>query len=127
MMKTIFVVDDSDINLSLAKKTLEDHYRVLTMPSVKKMFSLLEKITPDLILLDIEMPDIGGFEALLSLKSNPLYSGIPVVFLTGYTDNTIEARGYEQGVADFITKPFSSLTLINCIKSNLEKVLKEAL
>jgi putative two-component system response regulator len=127
MMKTIFVVDDSDINLSLAKKTLEDHYRVLTMSSAKKMFSLLEKITPDLILLDIEMPDIGGFEALLSLKSNPLYSEIPVVFLTGYTDNTIETRGYELGVADFITKPFSSLALINCVKTNLEKTLKEAM
>jgi len=126
-MKTVFVVDDSDINLSMAKKTLEEHYRVLTMPSAKKMFSLLEKITPDLILLDIEMPEIGGFEALLSLKSNPLYSEIPIVFLTGYTDDTIEARGYELGVADFITKPFSTLTLINCIKSNLEKVLKEAL
>jgi len=126
MMKTVFVVDDSDINLSMARKTLEEHYRVLTMPSAKKMFTLLEKITPDLILLDIEMPEIGGFEALISLKSNPLYSGIPVVFLTGYTDKTIEERGYELGVADFITKPFSTHVLIDCVKKNLDKALQEA-
>jgi len=56
-MKTIFAVDDSDSNLSLAKKALEEHYRILTMPSAAKMFALLEKITPDLILLDIEMPE----------------------------------------------------------------------
>jgi len=123
MNKTIFVVDDSDINLSMAKKTLEDNYRVLTMPSAKKMLALLEKITPDLILLDIEMPEIDGFEALISLKSNPLYSEIPVVFLTGYTEDTIEARGYELGVADFITKPFTVHSLINCVKTNLEKAL----
>lgn len=125
MNKTIFVVDDSDINLSMAKKSLEEHYRVLTMPSAKKMFAILEKITPDLILLDIEMPEIGGFEALISLKSNPSYSGIPVIFLTGYTDNTIEARGYELGIADFITKPFSTHNLIDCIKKNLDNALQE--
>jgi len=55
-MKTIFVVDDSDINLSLAENALENQYQVMTMPSAVKMFVLLEKMIPDLILLDIEMP-----------------------------------------------------------------------
>jgi len=119
-MKTIFVVDDSDINLSIAKKALEAHYRVLTIPSAKKMFNLLEKITPDMILLDIEMPELDGFEALLYLKANPLYADIPVIFLTGYTDNIIETRGFEMGVVDFITKPFYPLVLYNRIKTHLE-------
>jgi len=82
-MKTIFVVDDSDTNLSMAEAVLEDHYRVMTMPSAAKMFSLLTKIIPDLILLDIEMPDMDGFEALKKLKAETAWVEIPVIFLTG--------------------------------------------
>jgi len=119
-MKTIFAVDDSDTNLSVVKKALEKSYRVLTMPSAAKMFTLLEKIAPDLILLDIEMPEMDGFEALIYLKSNLLYKDIPVIFLTSYTDDAIEARGFELGVVDFITKPFSTPVLINRIKTHLD-------
>jgi len=119
-MKTVFVVDDNDINLLMAKKALEEHYRVLTMLSVKKMFALLEKITPDLILLDIQMPEIDGYEALSRLKSGS-FAGIPVIFLTGYTDKTVEKRGHELGVADFICKPFSAHELFNRIKTFLDK------
>jgi len=119
-MKTIFAVDDNDSNLSVVKKALQGRYRVLTMPSAEKMFRLLERITPDLILLDIEMPEINGFEALQSLKSSPLYADIPVIFLTSYTDDNIEARGFELGVVDFITKPFSTPVLLNRIKMHLD-------
>jgi putative two-component system response regulator len=119
-MKTIFVVDDSDTNLSMVEDALENKYQVMTMPSAAKMFTLLEKITPDLILLDIEMPDMNGFEALLCLKSSHLYDNIPVIFLTGYTDNEIEAHGFEMGVVDFITKPFSTPVLLNRIKTHLD-------
>jgi putative two-component system response regulator len=120
MMKTIFTVDDSDTNLSIVKKALENHYRVYTMPSAQKMFSLLEVIIPDLIMLDIEMPQMDGNEALLSLKKNPLYVDIPVIFLTSYTDDKIEANGFELGVVDFITKPFSTPVLLNRIKMHLD-------
>jgi putative two-component system response regulator len=120
-MKTIFAVDDSDTNLSMAKKALENRYRVFTMPSAAKMFALLEKITPDLILLDIEMPEMSGFEALICLKTSQLYKDIPVIFLTGYTDNgNIEASGFELGVVDFIAKPFATPVLLNRIKTHLE-------
>jgi putative two-component system response regulator len=118
-VKTIFAVDDSDTNLSTAKKALEGRYRVLTMPSAAKMFALLEKITPNMILLDIEMPEMDGFEALLVLKSNPLYEDIPVIFLTSYTDDAIQARGFELGVVDFIAKPFSTPVLLNRLKLHL--------
>jgi len=119
-MKTIFVVDDSDTNLSMAEEALDKLYRVMTMPSANKMFSLLGKITPDLILLDIEMPEMDGFEALKKLKSESLWSNIPVVFLTGRTDAAVEVHGFEMGAVDFITKPFSAPVLINRIKTHLE-------
>jgi len=120
MMKTIFAVDDSDTNLSIVKKALENHYRIYTMPSALKMFEFLKKITPDLILLDIEMPEMDGSEALLLLKANPLYADIPVIFLTSFSDDEIEANGFELGVVDFVTKPFSSHVLLNRIKTHLD-------
>jgi len=119
-MKTIFAVDDSDTNLSIVKKALENNYRIFTMPSALKMFTLLEKITPDLILLDIEMPEMDGSEALQVLKSNPLYADIPVIFLTSYTDENVEACGFELGVVDYIVKPFSTSVLLNRIKTHLD-------
>jgi putative two-component system response regulator len=127
MLKTIFVVDDNDINLSIAREALKGQYRVMTLPSALKMFQLLEKITPDLILLDIEMPEINGFEALRLLKSNDSQADIPVVFLTSMTDVTIEASGFEMGVVDFITKPFSAPVLINRLKAhlNIDEIIRE--
>jgi putative two-component system response regulator len=120
-MKTIFAVDDSDSNLYLLSQALDTQYRVLTLPSAAKMFAILEKVTPDLILLDIEMPEMNGFEALERLKANNSYSGIPVVFLSGYIDDEIKARGLELGVADFVSKPFVIPTLLNSIEAQLSK------
>ena len=119
MQKTIFVVDDNDTNLSMAEEALEDQYRLMTLPSAAKMFALLEKILPDLILLDIEMPEMDGFMALAELKSSPKYADIPVIFLTSMTDAAVEAQGFQLGVVDFITKPFSTPVLLNRIKTHL--------
>jgi putative two-component system response regulator len=119
-VKTIFVIDDSDTNLSMAESVLEDQYRVMTMPSAKKMFSLLDKASPDLILLDIEMPEMDGFQALSKLKNSTAWSEIPVMFLTGRNDVSVEAKGLEMGAVDFITKPFSAPVLLNRIKTHLD-------
>ena len=119
-MKTIFVVDDSDTNLSMAEAALEDQYRVMTMPSAAKMFELLTKLFPDLILLDIEMPEMDGFEALKKLKENDFTAHIPVMFLTGRNDPKVEVRGFELGAVDFVTKPFSAPVLLNRIKTHMD-------
>ena len=119
-MKTIFVVDDSDTNLAMAEQALEDDYRVMTVPSAGKMFSLLEKMTPDLILLDIEMPEMNGFEALEKLKSGTLWLSIPVIFLTGTVNASIEERSSKLGAVGIVTKPFSPSMLLECVKSHIE-------
>jgi putative two-component system response regulator len=119
MKKTIFIVDDNNTNLLAANEALEKEYRVMTLPSAAKMFALLEKIRPNLILLDIEMPETDGFEALQMLKSNDSYADIPVIFLTSHFDTFIEAKGLQLGAIDFITKPFSAPVLINRIKNHL--------
>ena len=127
MQKTVFVVDDNDTNLATAEEALEEHYRVLTLPSAAKMFALLEKIKPDLILLDIAMPEMDGFEALRRLKTNNAYADIPVIFLTGMTDAAVEVSGFELGVIDFVTKPFSAPVLLNRIKThlNIDELIRE--
>jgi putative two-component system response regulator len=119
MLKTIFVVDDNDTNLSMAKEALKDVYRVMTLPSAAKMFALMEKVKPDLILLDIEMPEIDGFEALQRLKNSGSFADIPVIFVTSTTAVAAEIRGFEMGVVDFITKPFSPPVLLNRVKTHL--------
>jgi putative two-component system response regulator len=127
-MKTIFVVDDNDTNLVAAKTAVEGTYRTLTIPSAAKMFKLGEKITPDLILLDVEMPEMDGFEALALLKASPKLKHIPVIFLTAIQDPDSEIRGFELGALDFITKPFSAPVLMKRIEMHLEtdKLMKDS-
>ena len=127
MQKNIFVVDDNVVNLQVAKEALKDLYRVRTLPSAAKMFEMIDKVTPDLILLDIEMPEMDGFEALSILKSKDYTTSIPIIFLTSLTDEEVEARGFEMGVIDFINKPFSVPVLLNRIKTHLgiDEIIKE--
>jgi len=120
MQKTIFLVDDNATNLTVAEEVLAKHYRVVALSSAAKMFSALEKFTPDLILLDIEMPEISGFAALKRLRTNTAYANIPVIFLTGRTDSVSEAYGIESGARDFIMKPFSEPVLINRVRYHLQ-------
>jgi putative two-component system response regulator len=93
------------------------------------MFQLLEKITPDLILLDVDMPEMNGFEALSIIKKDEKYSNIPVIFLTAKNDSESEIRGFEIGAIDFINKPFSPPVLIRRIETHIEmdRLIKESL
>jgi len=119
-MKTIFIVDDNDVNLSTAAKALSAQYRVFTLPSAAAMFELLDSVVPDLILLDILMPEMDGFQAMSLLKKDPRYSDIPVLFLSGRNDAATEAHGFEMGAVDFISKPFSEPVMLNRIKTHLD-------
>jgi len=117
-LKTIFVVDDSDTNLAKAEESLEDDFNVMTVPSAAKMFALLEKIKPDLILLDIEMPEMDGFETLERLKAGN-WADIPVIFLTGTINAAIEERSSALGAVGIITKPFSQSVLLEQINQKI--------
>ena len=119
-MKTIFIVDDSDTNLLTAKTTLDGTYRTFALPSAARMFKLAEKIKPDLILLDIDMPEMDGFQTIQLLKQNEKLASVPVVFLTAINDAAAEVRGFELGALDFITKPFSQPELLKRIKLYIE-------
>ncbi|MCL2064163.1 MAG: hybrid sensor histidine kinase/response regulator [Candidatus Cloacimonetes bacterium] len=119
-MKTIFIVDDKDTNLLLAKTALEGAFKTFALPSAERMFKLADKITPDLILLDIDMPDMDGFEAMSILKKDEKLKSIPVIFLTGKNDAASEIHGFELGALDFINKPFSAPVLLKRVESHIE-------
>ena len=119
-MKTIFVVDDNNVNLLAADEALSKHYKVFTLPSAANLFELIEDVRPDLILLDILMPEMDGFETLKILKTNGRFLDIPVIFLTSRNDAGTESQGFDMGAVDFISKPFSKPVLLNRIKTHLE-------
>ncbi len=104
--KVIMVVDDTVINLKYASEVLDDTYKVIPAKSGTKALELLEKIIPDLILLDVEMPEIDGHETLKRIKANPKTASVPVIFLTAHSDKENELAGFKLGAVDFITKPF---------------------
>jgi putative two-component system response regulator len=110
--KTIILVDDNPINLKLARNTLMDKYDVFTVPSAEKLFQLLEKTVPDIILLDVLMPEMSGYEAIKILKSKPQTANIPVIFLTSKSDPHSELEGFIQGAVDYVSKPFSPQLLL---------------
>jgi putative two-component system response regulator len=87
-------------------------YDVFTVPSAEKLFQLLEKTLPDIILLDVMMPGISGYDAIKVLKSNSRTSDIPVIFLTSKNDTSSELEGFIQGAVDYVSKPFSPQLLL---------------
>ncbi|MDR1854708.1 MAG: response regulator [Azoarcus sp.] len=116
---TVAVVDDNVTNLKIARSILDAHYDTYAVPSAKVLFDMLEKITPDLILLDIEMPEMSGYEAIKKLKSDARFRFIPVIFLTSRNDEGSELEGLSLGAIDYVTKPFSAALLLRRIGNHL--------
>jgi len=114
--KTIFLVDDEIINLKMGKNALLDIYNVFAIESGESMLELLDDVIPDLILLDVKMPGMDGYEVILRLKAMKKAASIPVVFLTSLNDEAMELKGLSLGAADYITKPFSVPLLLKRIE-----------
>jgi putative two-component system response regulator len=115
----IMLVDDNVANLTMGKSMLKDRYNIFPIDSGKKLFSILNKVTPDLILLDIEMPEMNGYDTIKLLKANPATAEIPVIFITSLSDPGSELEGLTLGAADYISKPFSPALLIKRIENHL--------
>ncbi len=116
----IMVVDDNVTNLNIARKALSTEYDVLLLPSGEKALKFLERSVPDLILLDVEMPEMSGFDfiTILKQKGEPL-SEIPVIFVTARDDSGSEYEGLDLGAVDYITKPFSFQLLLKRVSLHL--------
>jgi putative two-component system response regulator len=117
--KKVVVVDDTLLNLKIGSKILGDKYDVFTVPSGEKLFQILGKITPDLILLDIDMPIMDGYEVLTFLKAGGQTSGIPVIFLSSNSDPRYEAEGLSLGAVDYMVKPYSPQLLLKRVETQI--------
>ena len=117
---TILVVDDTPDNLSLMMELLKDDYKVKLANGGERALKLAAmQPPPDLILLDIMMPGMDGYEVCRRLKANPLTRDVPVVFLTAKTEVEDEKRGLEMGAVDYITKPISPPIVLARVKIHL--------
>jgi putative two-component system response regulator len=117
----IYLVDDNPANLRTGKNVLNEKYTVFTAPSAEKMFGFLEmeQNRPAMILLDIDMPEMSGYEAVKLLKSKPETRDIPVIFLTAKTGAGDELEGLSLGAIDYITKPFQPPLLLKRLEVHL--------
>ncbi|MDR2305011.1 MAG: response regulator [Treponema sp.] len=115
----IFLVDDNMTNLTAGKAILKDYYNIFPVPSGRRLFDILEKVSPDLILLDIEMPEMNGYEAIKRLKTKQKTADIPVIFLTARIDPGSELEGLSLGAIDYIHKPFSPPLFLKRIQNHL--------
>ena len=120
----IIIVDDIFANLDQGKNMLKMFYQVFPAESAAKLFEILENIIPDLILLDIDMPEMNGYEAIKKLKSDERYAEIPVIFLTAKKDVNSEREGFDLGAVDYVSKPFSAPLLLKRIENQLIIVRK---
>ncbi len=105
-MYHILVVDDNKTNLTLAKCELSDEYQVTPVISGQQALQFLEKKTPDLIMLDLIMPEMDGKETMRRIKENPEWSKIPIIFLTADSTAETESECLKLGADDFVAKPF---------------------
>jgi len=115
----ILAVDDTPENLDVVKGILASAYTVKAAINGPMALKIVEKQPPDLILLDIMMPDMNGYEVCKRLKSNPDTRDIPVIFLTAMDQTTDESSGFELGAADYITKPVNPPILEARVKTHL--------
>ena len=116
----ILIVDDDATSLKLATGILEDDYRVAAAISGEMAFKYLANNRPDLILLDLNMPDVDGFEVMKGLQGDPELSKIPVMFLSASQTPQIEAKCFESGAVDYVSKPYVPLVL----KSRVRRILE---
>ena len=115
----VVLVDDSIATLMQGKKLLQNLYQISTIQSPHILFENLEDDLPDLILLDVDMPEMNGFDVIKKLKSDPRYKDIPVMFLTAISDEESEREGFRLGAVDYVTKPFSGPLLQKRISNQI--------
>lgn len=120
-MKHILVVDDSKFSLAFEKKVLSSIYRVTAVTSGKQALKFLQNNSCDIILLDINMPEMDGFQTMDRIKAE-LKNPPPIIFLTASDDEHTESRCLKAGAIDFVTKPFSETVILSRISHALELV-----
>ena len=117
--KTVLIIDDVKFNIRAAQDMIGDTYKIIGALSAEAGMKVLAHTKPDLILLDIIMPEVDGHQVLKTLKDSPDYRDIPVIFLTADTNYETEVAGFNEGIVDYITKPFVADVLKKRIQTQI--------
>jgi putative two-component system response regulator len=116
----ILVVDDEPANLNLMRQILKGDYDLSFAKSGADAFANLQKQVPDLILLDVMMPGMDGYEVCQKIKADPRMSHVPVIFCTAMTDEGDEVRGFKLGASDYVTKPVRPAVVLARVQTHLK-------
>ena len=117
---TVLIVDDAPENLMVMESILAKHYSLKSFNDAREALDYAFANPPDLILLDIMMPKIDGFEVCRRLKANPELVDIPVIFITSKNEDEYEEMGFSVGASDFIHKPINAPILVARVKTHLK-------
>jgi|SRR5580765_1579311 len=123
----ILVVDDEANNLQLLRQILQNDYRLLFAKDGARALELAHQEMPELVLLDVMMPGMSGYEVCQSLKADPATANIPVIFITALSDTHDEVVGFEAGAVDYITKPVSAPIVRARVRTHLSLIRVEEL
>ncbi|MDL2330237.1 response regulator [Desulfosarcina sp. OttesenSCG-928-A07] len=115
----VLIVDDNTTNIDLLVSTLKSDYRLGIAKNGEKALEYVKKQRPDIVLLDIMMPGMDGYEVCQSLKADPETTAIPIIFITAMNEVTNKTRGFELGAVDYITKPFQAAEVKARIRMHL--------
>jgi len=122
MSKRVLVVEDHEDNLLILRDLLTDAgIEVFEMRTGIEGIEAAASLRPDLILMDIQMPDMDGYEATRQIKANPITAGIPIIAVTSYALSGDEQKARAAGCDDYVTKPFSPKALLAMVRSWLER------
>ena len=124
---TLLLVDDEPVNLRVLKQTLGDEYRLVFAKNGMDALKLVSQDKPDLILLDVMMPEMTGLEVCITLKKDHATKAIPIIFVTALNDAVYEAKGLNAGAVDYISKPISPAVVRARVKTHLSLVQADEL
>lgn len=116
---SVLIVDDEPANIDILKGVLSPYYQVKVASSGHVAMHVVERLTPDLILLDIMMPGIDGFEVCRKIKSTPALADIPIIYVTALGQGEDEEKGFKLGAVDYITKPISPPLVLARVKTHI--------
>lgn len=116
---SVLVVDDTKMNIDILVTALDEDYDVCVARDGKSALRLIAETPPDLILLDIVMPEMDGYEVCRQLQADPETRGIPVIFVTAMSEVEDETMGFELGAVDYITKPISPVVVLSRVRTHL--------
>lgn len=117
---TVLIVDDEPINLIALSNILQERYKVISVIHANQVIDIIAKTKPDIILLDVMMPEINGYDLIKKIKDIEEYNDIPIIFITSLESNVDEEKGLSLGAVDFISKPITKAIVLARVANHLE-------